>query len=56
MTVTFEEVSGRTEITMRSLFKSAEELEKVVREYGAVEGAKQTMERLAEHVAIMAGQ
>ncbi|ULL13722.1 ATPase [Paenibacillus sp. H1-7] len=56
VTVTFEEMGSQTEITMRSLFKSAEELEKVVREYGAVEGAKQTMERLAERVAVMVGQ
>jgi len=33
------------------LFKSAAERELVVREYGAIEGGKQTLERLAEHLA-----
>lgn len=51
VTVTFAEQGEETEVTMRSLFKSVEELEYVVKEYGAAEGAKQTFDRLAEHIA-----
>jgi uncharacterized protein YndB with AHSA1/START domain len=48
--VTFseDEDEGGTELTMRMSFASAEIRELVAREYGAVEGAKQTLERLAQ--------
>ncbi|MBP1962962.1 SRPBCC family protein [Paenibacillus aceris] len=49
--VTFADRGNQTELTMRSLFKSAEYLEYVVKNYGAVEGAKQTLDRLAEELA-----
>ena len=49
-TVTFAERGGKTEITFRMLFPSAEILEQVVKKYGAIEGAKQTLGRLGEHV------
>ena len=52
-TVTFEEQSGKTKLTMRMLFPSAEELERVVKEYGAIEGGNQTLDRLAEYLAKM---
>jgi uncharacterized protein YndB with AHSA1/START domain len=42
--------AGRTRVTMRSIFPSQQALEFVVREYGAVEGGKQTLERLAEQL------
>jgi uncharacterized protein YndB with AHSA1/START domain len=51
--VTFETDGGardRARVTMRSIFPSKNALEFVVREYGAIEGGKQTFERLAEHV------
>ncbi|UKS25474.1 SRPBCC family protein [Paenibacillus sp. HWE-109] len=51
VTVTFAEQGNTTELTMSSLFKSAEELEMVVKQYGAVEGAKQTLDRLEEELA-----
>ncbi|MDD9271642.1 SRPBCC family protein [Paenibacillus sp. GCM10023248] len=51
VTVNFADRDGRTELTMRSLFKSAEDLEYVVKNYGAVEGAKQTLDRLAQELA-----
>jgi uncharacterized protein YndB with AHSA1/START domain len=51
VTVTFAEQSNKTELTMRMLFKSAAELEKVVKEYGAIEGAKSTLDRLEEQLA-----
>ena len=49
--VTFEDVGGKTKLTMRLLFSSVEEKERVVREYGAAEGLKQTVGRLADYVA-----
>jgi uncharacterized protein YndB with AHSA1/START domain len=53
-TITFEDEGGKTRLTMRSLFPTAAERDRVVREYGAVEGGKQTLERLAEQLAMMA--
>ena len=50
-TVTFEDVEGKTRLTMRAVFASAAEREHVVSEYGALEGANQTLERLAEYLA-----
>jgi len=50
VTVTFKELGGQTELTMRTQFKSAEELEFVVKEYGAIEGGVSTLERLADHL------
>lgn len=51
VTVTFTEQDGKTELMMQSVFRSAEELQYVVKEFGAVEGAKSTLERLAELLA-----
>ncbi len=48
VTVSFEELGDKTKLTMRSVFETAEELGKVVKEYGAYEGAKQTLARLEE--------
>lgn len=52
-TVTFEELAGplpRTRVTLRAVFASRQARDFVAREYGAVEGAQQTIARLAEHV------
>ncbi|HEX3729246.1 MAG TPA: SRPBCC domain-containing protein, partial [Opitutaceae bacterium] len=49
-TWTFEDIGGKTRLTMRGVFPSAEERDRVVREFGAVEGAKQTMGRLSDHL------
>ena len=51
MTVTFEEHNGKTLLTMRAVFATAAERDRVVEEVGAIEGAKQTLGRLAEYVA-----
>lgn len=48
MFATFEEEDGGTLLTMRMVFKSAEERNNVVERFGAVEGAKQTLQRLVE--------
>jgi uncharacterized protein YndB with AHSA1/START domain len=51
--ITFEEDGTNTLLTMRSVFASAEERDRVVREVGAIEGGKQTLGRLAEFVDTM---
>ena len=50
VTVTFAELGGKTEVTMRSVFNAPEELQFVIREFHADEGAKSTFERLAKHL------
>jgi len=37
-------------LTMRRLFETAQKRDEVVTKYGAIEGGKQTLERLAELV------
>jgi hypothetical protein len=49
--VTFEEEAGGTRVTIRMVYPSTEARERNVREYHAIEGGKQTMERLAEHLS-----
>jgi uncharacterized protein YndB with AHSA1/START domain len=49
-TVTFDDLGGRTRLTMRMDFPSAEERARVIREYGADKGLGQTLARLAEYV------
>jgi uncharacterized protein YndB with AHSA1/START domain len=49
--VIFEDVAGKTKLTMRLLFSSAEERARVVREYGAAEGLVQTVGRLGDYIA-----
>jgi uncharacterized protein YndB with AHSA1/START domain len=50
--VTFEEVDARkTRVTLRATFPSASERDRVIREYGADKGAKETLSRLGEYVA-----
>jgi uncharacterized protein YndB with AHSA1/START domain len=44
---------GKTRVTIRMVFPSAEDRDKIVKEYGAIEGGKQTLERLAEHLPKM---
>jgi uncharacterized protein YndB with AHSA1/START domain len=50
-TVTFEDLGGKTRLTMRSLFPTAAERDRVVKEFGAIEGGYQTLDRLAEFLA-----
>jgi uncharacterized protein YndB with AHSA1/START domain len=49
--VTFEDLGGRTRLTMRGVFPSAAERDRVIKEYGADKGLVQTLARLAEHLA-----
>jgi uncharacterized protein YndB with AHSA1/START domain len=48
----FEEEAGGTRVTMRAVFASPEARDRNVREYGSIEGGKQTLERLAEHLSL----
>ncbi|HXB90813.1 MAG TPA: SRPBCC domain-containing protein [Puia sp.] len=50
MTITFGEMGEKTDLTMRLLFDTAEEMERLARKYGAVEGGHQTLSRLQEWV------
>jgi uncharacterized protein YndB with AHSA1/START domain len=51
-TVTFVALSsGETEVTMRMLFDSAEELEHSCKQYGAIEGMAQHLARLDGYLA-----
>jgi len=49
--VTFEERGGRTTLTLRQIHPSVAARDKVVREYRAIEGGNQTLDRLEEHLA-----
>lgn len=53
VTVTMEDKGNATELTMRMVFQTAEELEETVNKYGAIEGAKSTMSRLAEELEVL---
>jgi uncharacterized protein YndB with AHSA1/START domain len=54
-TVTFTDRGGKTELTLRAVFPTSAERDRVAREYGAVEGGRQTLERLDQHVTRLAG-
>jgi len=54
VTVTFEAQGEKTKLTMQSVFPTAEERDRVVEEYGALEGAKQTLARLGEYLESVA--
>jgi uncharacterized protein YndB with AHSA1/START domain len=50
VTILFEDLGAQTKVTMRSVFSSVAEVERV-KGFGAVEGGHQTLERLAERLA-----
>lgn len=50
-TVTFEKQGDKTFLTMRALFATAEERDRVVKQAGAEEGGKQTLSRLDAYVS-----
>jgi uncharacterized protein YndB with AHSA1/START domain len=52
-TITLEDIDGKTRVTLRALFASAEIRDMVVREVNALERGKETLARLAAHVATM---
>jgi uncharacterized protein YndB with AHSA1/START domain len=50
-TATFEDLGGKTRVTLRMVFESAQRLGEVEKNHKAIEGAKQTLGRLAELLA-----
>lgn len=48
--ITFKDVGGKTELTMRSVFPTAEMRDHVVKHFKAIEGGHQTLARLAAQV------
>ena len=50
-TVTFEDQGGKTLVTLRSIFPTAAIRDRTEKEVGAIEGARQTLARLADHLA-----
>ena len=49
-TVTFEDLGGKTKVTLCGVFPSAEERARVIKEYHADQGMVQTLARMAEYV------
>ncbi|MEA2740361.1 MAG: hypothetical protein QOH05_3668 [Acetobacteraceae bacterium] len=52
-TWTFETVGEQTRVTIHMLFPTADVRDAVVREYSAIEGGRQTLERLVKHLPEM---
>ena len=48
-TVTFDDLGGKTRVTLRGVFPSAEERARVIKDYGADKGLVQTLSRLSEY-------
>jgi len=47
---TFEDLGGTTKVTIRQVYPTAEERDLVAKTYGAIEGGKQTLGRLADYL------
>ena len=52
-TWTFEALGDKTRVTIQMVFASPADRDLVVKEYGAIEGGKQTLERFAEYLTKM---
>ena len=50
VTITFEEVEGKTLLTMKSVFKSKEIIDELNKKVNAIEGGKQTLNRLENYL------
>jgi uncharacterized protein YndB with AHSA1/START domain len=55
-TVIFEDIGGRTRMTWRGDFPSADERNRVIKEYHADQGLVQTMARLGDYVSSINGR
>jgi uncharacterized protein YndB with AHSA1/START domain len=53
VSVSFEEIEGKTLLTMKSIFKSKEIIDELNRQVNAIKGGKQTLSRLEEYVKIL---
>jgi len=49
--VAFEDLGGKTKLTLRMVFRTAAQRRQMLDDYGALEGANQTVDRLAEHLS-----
>jgi uncharacterized protein YndB with AHSA1/START domain len=49
-TVIFEDLGGKTRLSMRMLFNSTEDRDDTERRYGAIEGLEQTLGRLEQYL------
>lgn len=49
--VIFEDVGGKTELTMQLTFESVEQRDRTIKQVGAIEGGQQTLGRLTEYLA-----
>jgi uncharacterized protein YndB with AHSA1/START domain len=54
--VDFRETAAGTEVSMSMSFPTAEEMQRVIEKYGAEEGARQTLSRLAQHLNNIQGE
>jgi uncharacterized protein YndB with AHSA1/START domain len=52
-TVTFEDLGGKTRVTLRGVFPSLAERDRVIKDYGADKGLVQTLARLGEYLATL---
>ena len=50
VTILFEEMEGKTLLTMKSIFKSKEIIDELNRQVNAIEGGKQTLNRLENYI------
>ena len=53
VSILFEEVEGKTLLTMKSVFKSKAIIEELNRQVNAIEGGKQTLNRLENYLKIL---
>lgn len=53
--ITLEPEKGGTRVDLRMLFATSAERDRVVKEFGAIEGGRQTLEKLSEYLPKMAG-
>ena len=56
VTVTFEELDGKTLLTMKSVFKSAAIFDELNKKVNAIEGGKQTLNRLENYLEIVSSK
>lgn len=54
MTWRFDDVGGgKTKVTLHQVYDTAADRERIVREFGAIEGGRQTLERFSEYLPTM---
>ncbi len=50
-TITLESIGEKTKVTLRAVFRTPEQRDEVLKAANAIEGGKQTLERLSHHLA-----